>query len=182
MGTRSNITRPSTTTKMWVMRYCFRCGLYWQGLTHDLSQARAGRVPGRGQILAGQLQPQQRPAPGRRLWQAPPAAPQGAQPPPPGILDRLRAGRRPRHVRHAHAGPVCGRDDLRTASPRAATISAANTPTPRPGTIMTAARTTTCCTPRPAPSSSTRWRPAARREARTPASPNVRRELLEKKK
>ena len=24
--------------KMWVMRYCFRCGLYWQGLTHDLSK------------------------------------------------------------------------------------------------------------------------------------------------
>ena len=24
--------------KMLVMRYCFRCGLYWQGLTHDLSK------------------------------------------------------------------------------------------------------------------------------------------------
>lgn len=27
-----------TTHKMWVMRYCFKIGLYWQGLTHDLSK------------------------------------------------------------------------------------------------------------------------------------------------
>ena len=27
-----------TTHKYWVMRYCFRVGLYWQGLTHDLSK------------------------------------------------------------------------------------------------------------------------------------------------
>ena len=27
-----------TTHKMWVMRYCFKKGLYWQGLTHDLSK------------------------------------------------------------------------------------------------------------------------------------------------
>ena len=24
--------------KVLVRRYCFRCGLYWQGLTHDLSK------------------------------------------------------------------------------------------------------------------------------------------------
>ena len=24
--------------KMLVMKHCFRCGLYWQGLTHDLSK------------------------------------------------------------------------------------------------------------------------------------------------
>ena len=27
-----------TTHKIWVMRYCFKIGLYWQGLTHDLSK------------------------------------------------------------------------------------------------------------------------------------------------
>ena len=27
-----------TTHKMWVMRYCFKIGLYWQGLTHALSK------------------------------------------------------------------------------------------------------------------------------------------------
>ena len=27
-----------TTHKMWVMRYCFKIGLYWQGLTLDLSK------------------------------------------------------------------------------------------------------------------------------------------------
>lgn len=27
-----------TTHKMWVMHYCFRCGLYVQGLLHDLSK------------------------------------------------------------------------------------------------------------------------------------------------
>ena len=27
-----------STHKMWVMRYCFKIGLYWQGLTHDLSK------------------------------------------------------------------------------------------------------------------------------------------------
>ena len=24
--------------KYWVARYCFKCGLYWQGITHDLSK------------------------------------------------------------------------------------------------------------------------------------------------
>ena len=27
-----------TRHKWYVLRYCFRCGLYWQGLTHDLSK------------------------------------------------------------------------------------------------------------------------------------------------
>lgn len=26
------------THKYWVAHYCFRCGLYWQGITHDLSK------------------------------------------------------------------------------------------------------------------------------------------------
>ena len=26
------------TTQMWVMRYCFKMGLHWRGLTHDLSK------------------------------------------------------------------------------------------------------------------------------------------------
>ena len=30
--------RKICTHKYWVARYCFKCGLYWQGLTHDLSK------------------------------------------------------------------------------------------------------------------------------------------------
>jgi len=26
------------THKYWVAKYCFKCGLYWQGITHDLSK------------------------------------------------------------------------------------------------------------------------------------------------
>lgn len=53
--------------KMLVMKNCFRCGLYWQGLTHDLSKLAPVEFWAGGQILAGDVQPQQRPAPGRGL-------------------------------------------------------------------------------------------------------------------
>jgi hypothetical protein len=49
-----------------VRKYCFRLGLYWQGLTHDLSNTPP-RSSGPGEILPGRPQPQRRPAPGLRI-------------------------------------------------------------------------------------------------------------------
>ena len=47
-----------TTHKMWVMRYCFKIGLYWQGLTHDLSKYFADGISGRHEILPGRPESQ----------------------------------------------------------------------------------------------------------------------------
>ena len=45
-----------TTHKMWVMRYCFKIGLYWQGLTHDLSKYSPTEF--RHEILSGRPESQ----------------------------------------------------------------------------------------------------------------------------
>ena len=49
--------------KMLVMRGCFRCGLYWQGLTHDLSKLspwNSGPVPNIGRAPAAPTTPSAR--------------------------------------------------------------------------------------------------------------------------
>ena len=93
---------------MLVMKNCFRCGLYWQGLTHDLSK----------------LAPVEFWA-GAKYWQGT-CSPNNAQRQAEGYsaawlhhkgrnkhhLERLRAGRRPCHGRYADARPLRGRDGL----------------------------------------------------------------------
>ena len=40
-----------------VLRHCWRVGLYWQGLTHDLSKFSPGGVFRRCKILSGNRSP-----------------------------------------------------------------------------------------------------------------------------
>ncbi len=139
---------------MLVMKNCFRCGLYWQGLTHDLSK----------------LAPVEFWA-GAKYWQGT-CSPNNAQRQAEGYSAAWlhHKGRNKHHLEywidyapngdHAMAGMrmpdryvaemVC---DRIAASKN---YKGASTPTPRRGSITTAAGTTTSCTPRPARS----WRPA----------------------
>lgn len=61
-----------------VMRGCFRMGLIWQGLTHDLSKYSPTEFFA-GVRYSGQPQPQHGRARGQRLFSGL-DAPQGAQP------------------------------------------------------------------------------------------------------
>ena len=143
-----------TRHKLLVMKYCFECGLYQQGLTHDLSKYSPTEfIPGciyyqgdhspneaeraaRGYSSAW-LHHKGRNKHHLEYWID--YAPDG---------DHAMAGMRmpARYV----AEMVC---DRIAASKN---IRATSTPTPRRGSTMTAAGTTTSCTPRPARS----WRPA----------------------
>lgn len=64
-----------------VRHYCFKLGLVWQGLTHDLSKYSPTEFWRGRKILPGLAQPQRPRAPGKRR-ESGVAAPQGAQPPP----------------------------------------------------------------------------------------------------
>ncbi len=47
------------THHRWKVRsHCFRVGLYWRGLTHDLSKYSPHRVLDRRKILSGHAQPE----------------------------------------------------------------------------------------------------------------------------
>ena len=138
--------------KMLVMKNCFRCGLYWQGLTHDLSK----------------LAPVEFWA-GAKYWQGT-CSPNNAQRQAEGYSAAWlhHKGRNKHHLEYwidystnkSGLGGmkmplryVCEMVCDRVA---ARTIRATSTPTQRRGSTMTAAGTTTSCTPRPARS----WRPA----------------------
>ena len=96
---------------MLVMKNCFRCGLYWQGLTHDLSKLAPVEFWAGAKYWQGTCSPNnaQRQAEGySAAW----LHHKGRNKHHSGILDRLRAGRRPCHGRYADARPLRGRDGL----------------------------------------------------------------------
>ena len=85
--------------KMLVMKNCFRCGLYWQGLTHDLSKLAPVEFWAGAKYWQGTCIPNnaQRQAEGySAAW----------------LHHKGRAGRRPCHGRYADARPLRGRDGL----------------------------------------------------------------------
>lgn len=47
-----------TTHKMWVMRYCFKIGLYWQGTDPRPLEIFADGISGRHEILSGRPESQ----------------------------------------------------------------------------------------------------------------------------
>ena len=78
-----------TRHKLLVMKYCFECGLYEQGLAHDLSKYSPTEfIPG-CIYYQGDHSPNEaeRDAKGLLLGVAPPQGPEQA---PPRILDRLQ--------------------------------------------------------------------------------------------
>lgn len=50
--------RTITHHRMLVAKYCFRLGLYWQGLTHDLSKYTPTEFWVGAPLLPGRSQPQ----------------------------------------------------------------------------------------------------------------------------
>lgn len=140
--------------KMLVMKHCFRCGLYWQGLTHDLSK----------------LAPVEFWA-GAKYWQGT-CSPNNAQRQTEGYSAAWlhHKGRNKHHLEywidyapdgdHAMAGMRMPENTWprwsATVLPPAKTTRAAGTPTPLRGSTTTAAEITTSCTLRPANS----WKPA----------------------
>ena len=46
-----------TRHRLLVCKHCFKIGLYWQGLTHDLSKVQSGRVLDRSPLLPGGPEP-----------------------------------------------------------------------------------------------------------------------------
>ena len=138
---------------MLVMKNCFRCGLYWQGLTHDLSK----------------LAPVEFWA-GAKYWQGT-CSPNNAQRQAEGYSAAWlhHKGRNKHHLEywidyapdgdHAMAGmrmPARYVAEMVCDRIAASKNYKGDKYTQRRGSTMTAAGTTTSCTPRPARS----WRPA----------------------
>ena len=137
--------------KMLVMQNCFRCGLYWQGLTHDLSK----------------LSPVEFWA-GAKYWQGI-CSPNNAQRQKEGYSAAWlhHKGRNKHHLEywidyapdgdHAMAGMRMPEKYVaETALPPAKTTKAKTTQMPLHGNTTTTAKTITSCTPRQESS----WRPA----------------------
>lgn len=140
--------------KMLVMQGCFRCGLYWQGLTHDLSK----------------LSPVEFWA-GAKYWQGT-CSPNNAQRKAEGYSAAWlhHKGRNKHHLEywidyapngdHAMAGMRMPNRYVAewcvTALPPARITRVPATQTPPRGSITNTAVTTTSCTPKPANS----WKPA----------------------
>ena len=86
-----------THHRMLVAKYCFRLGLYWQGLTHDLSKYSPPEFLVGARYYQGDHSPNEAERAERGYsssW--------------------LHHHRQPAHGRHENAGAICGRDDLRS--------------------------------------------------------------------
>lgn len=154
-----------------VCRYCFRLGLYRQGLLHDLSKYAPCEFWRGAKYYQGYRSPND--AERKQNGVSPClAASQGTQPPSLRVLDRLlhRGGRKALHGRVQNAAALRRRDVLRPHRGVQDLPQGQVSPTPRRMTTISARRAISSSTPRRA-TPSRRCCACSATRARTPRSP-----------